>query len=129
MTERVAAAIQPGDHATTFGGGPLVASAALAACRKIGDPAFLAGVRRKGALLGDLLAALQLRRAAVKEVRGAGMIWGVQVDGEAAGVVERARGAGLLLCTAGPDVVRVVPPLTATDDELAKGVEILEESL
>jgi acetylornithine/N-succinyldiaminopimelate aminotransferase len=129
MTERVAATIQPGDHATTFGGGPLVASAALAACRKIGDPAFLAGVRRKGALLGDLLAGLQLRRAAVTDVRGQGMIWGVQVDGAAGAVVERARGAGLLLCTAGADVVRVVPPLTATDDELAKGVEILEESL
>jgi acetylornithine/N-succinyldiaminopimelate aminotransferase len=107
----------------------LVASAALAACRKIGDPAFLAEVRRKAALLGDLLAGLQLRRAAVKDVRGAGMIWGVQVDGEAAAVVERAREARLLLCTAGPDVVRVVPPLTATDGELAKGVEILEESL
>src|SRR5687767_115419 len=46
LTERIAQAVQPGDHATTFGGGPLVASAALAVCRKIGDPAFLAEVQR-----------------------------------------------------------------------------------
>src|SRR5690606_27462460 len=45
LTERVARAVRPGDHATTFGGGPLVASAALAVCRRIGDPAFLAEVR------------------------------------------------------------------------------------
>ncbi|HEV2146946.1 MAG TPA: acetylornithine/succinylornithine family transaminase [Longimicrobiaceae bacterium] len=129
LTERVAAAVRPGDHATTFGGGPLVASAALAACRKIGDPAFLAEVRRKGALLADLLGALALRHAEVAVVRGAGMIWGVELTEPAGDVVARALAAGLLLCTAGPDTVRVVPPLVATDDELARGVAILEEVL
>ncbi len=130
MTERVAAEVQPGDHATTFGGGPLVAGAALAACRKVGDPAFLAQVRRKGELLGDLLGGLALRSDRVKAVRGAGMIWGVETpDGVAGEVVARAREAGLLLCTAGPDVVRVVPPLVATDAELETGARILEEAL
>jgi acetylornithine/succinyldiaminopimelate/putrescine aminotransferase len=129
MTERVAEAIQPGDHATTFGGGPLVASAALAACRKIGDPAFLAGVQRKSAVLETLLGALSLRRPRVKEVRGAGMIWGVEVEGSAGEVVARALEAGLLLCTAGPDVVRLLPPLVVTDDELARAVDILDEVL
>ncbi|HEX5726203.1 MAG TPA: acetylornithine/succinylornithine family transaminase [Longimicrobiaceae bacterium] len=130
LTERVAAAVRPGDHATTFGGGPLVASAALAACRTIGDPAFLAGVRRAGELLADRLSALALRRGRVKEVRGAGMIWGVELDAPDAGeVVARALEAGLLLCTAGPAVVRVLPPLVAGEDELVRGVEILEEVL
>ena len=57
LTGRIASAVQPGDHATTFGGGPLVASVALAVLRTVADPAFLADVRRKG----DWLAA-RLRR-------------------------------------------------------------------
>ena len=129
LTERIASEIRPGDHATTFGGGPLVASAALATCRKIGDPAFLAEVRRKGDLLSDQLASLALRRDEVKSVRGAGLMWGVELAGAAGEVVARAMDAGLLLCTAGPEVVRIVPPLVATEEELVRGIHILEEAL
>ncbi len=129
LAEHVAATIRPGDHATTFGGGPLVASAALAACRKIGDPAFLTEVRRKAGLLSDLLGAMALRHPDVVAVRGAGMIWGVELAKSAGEVVARALDAGLLLCTAGPDVVRVVPPLVATDEELTRGIAMLEEVL
>ncbi|HEU0078043.1 MAG TPA: acetylornithine transaminase [Longimicrobiaceae bacterium] len=129
LTERVAEALRPGDHGSTFGGGPLVAGAALAACRKIGEPAFLAEVRRKGGLLSDLLGALALRRPEVVAVRGAGMIWGVELAKPAGEVVARALDAGLLLCSAGPDVVRIVPPLVATDEELARGIATLEEVL
>lgn len=129
LTERVAAAVKPGDHATTFGGGPLVASAALAACRRVGAPAFLAEVRRKSHFLTNLLGALALRREEVKAVRGAGMIWGVELSKPAGEVVARALDAGLLLCTAGPNVVRVVPPLVASDDELERGIHLLEEAV
>ena len=129
LTERVAAALRPGDHGSTFGGGPLVAGAALAACAKIGDPAFLAEVKRKGGLLSDLLGALALRRPEVVAVRGAGLIWGVEISKPAGEVVARALDAGLLLCPAGPDVVRIVPPLVVTDEELAKGIATLEEAL
>jgi predicted acetylornithine/succinylornithine family transaminase len=130
LTDRVAETIRPGDHATTFGGGPLVASAALAACRKIGDPAFLAEVRRKGALLAERLGGIALRREDVSAVRGAGMILGLQLVGRpAAEVVARALDARLLLVGAGPEVVRIVPPLTATDEELVQGVNILEGAL
>ncbi|MDB4951552.1 MAG: argD [Gemmatimonadetes bacterium] len=130
LTERVACAVKPGDHATTFGGGPLVASAALATVSKIGDPAFLAEVRRKGRLLADRLGALSLGSGKVSAVRGAGMIWGVELtEPTAAQVVERAMEAGLLVVGAGPNVVRLLPPLVIGDDELARGVEILEEVL
>lgn len=129
MTEQVAAAIRPGDHASTFGGGPLVASAALAVCRRIGEPEFLAEVRRKGRLLATRLEALRDARTEVLAVRGAGMIWGVVVAGAASEVVAHALQAGLLLCTAGADVVRVVPPLTISDEELERGLDLLTESL
>ena len=129
MTERVASAIRPGDHATTFGGGPLVASAALAAVKTIGDEEFLASVQRKGQALGDRLNALALTHSQVKAARGMGMIWGVEIEGSAGDVAARALDAGLLLCTAGPNVVRVLPPLNASDDELARGVDLLEQVL
>jgi acetylornithine/N-succinyldiaminopimelate aminotransferase len=129
LRERVAQAVRPGDHATTFGGGPLVASAALAVCRRVGDPAFLAEVRRKGELLAERLGVLALQRQRVTSVRGAGLIWGVEVAGAASEVVARALDARLLLVGAGPNVVRIVPPLTVSDEDLIRGIEILEGAL
>lgn len=126
VTEAVAAALQPGDHGSTFGGGPLVAAAALATCRKIAS--ILPDVRRRGTLLADLLGALALRNPCIRAVRGAGLLWGIQVDG-AADVVGRALESGLLLCSAGPDVVRLLPPLVIGDDELRRGVALLEEAI
>jgi len=130
LTERVAAEIQPGDHATTFGGGPLVASAALAVCRRVGDPAFLAEVRRLAGLLDDRLGALRLASGRVNAVRGTGLIRGVELDGAtAAEVVGRALEVGLLVCSAGPSVVRLLPPLNVSEADLARGMNLLEEAI
>jgi acetylornithine/N-succinyldiaminopimelate aminotransferase len=128
LTDRVAETIKPGDHATTFGGGPLVASAALATVRTLGDPAFLADVARKGRRLAGLLQRFSARPG-VKAVRGIGLIWGVELDQPAGDVVARALDAGLLICSAGPNVVRIVPPLVIGDDELERGVDLLDEVL
>jgi acetylornithine/succinyldiaminopimelate/putrescine aminotransferase len=65
----------------------------------------------------------------VKTIRGAGMIWGVEIEGAAGEVIARALEAGLLVITAGPNVVRIVPPLTVSDAELAEGLAILESVL
>lgn len=129
VTERVAEAIQPGDHATTFGGGPLVASAALAVCGRIGQPEFLAEIRRKAGLVSDRLGALALRNEGVVAVRGSGLIWGVQIRRPAAEVVAAAMDAGVLLVAAGANVVRILPPLTISDQDLLAGLAVLEESL
>lgn len=128
VSRRVAAALRPGDHATTFGGGPFVASVALAVCRHLGEPDFLAGVRERGALLGEWLRALG-GHPNVAEVRGGGLLWGVQTVGPAAEVVARALEHDLLLCTAGAHVVRVMPPLTTPSGELLEGVDLLEACL
>lgn len=129
LTEQVARTIQPGDHATTFGGGPLVASAALAVCRKVGAPAFLAEVRRKGELLGERLGALALRKGNVVAVRGLGLIWGIEVKVPAGDIVSAGLQAGLLLVGAGANVVRIVPPLSIDESDLVRGLAILEELL
>jgi predicted acetylornithine/succinylornithine family transaminase len=125
LSEEVAQAVQPGDHATTFGGGPLVAAAALAVCRKVGDPAFLAEVRRKGELVAELLGAMALRRDEVVAVRGAGLIWGIELTTPAGEIIGAALDAGLLLVGAGPKVVRVIPPLNVPDEDLRRGLSIL----
>jgi predicted acetylornithine/succinylornithine family transaminase len=125
----VAASLAPGDHATTFGGGPLVTTVGLEVLRTIADPDFLADVRAKGEWLATRLSALAARRARVREVRGRGLMWGIELAEPAGPVVAAAREAHLLVATAGPTVLRLVPPLIITKDELERGVAILEEIL
>ena len=132
----VADAIQPGEHGTTFGGGPLVAHVARSVLRTIAAPAFLDGVRKRAARLDERLKAMAARTKVVQELRGLGLIRGVKVEagphgehGEAAAVVTRARELGLLVVAAGADVVRLLPPLNTPDEELDRGVELLEEAL
>lgn len=129
LSEEVAAAIQPGDHATTFGGGPFVASVALHVVGRLADSRLLGHVRETGAWLGEALSELAGRTRRIRAVRGIGFMWGIDVMQPAAEIVARAREAGVLLCTAGDFTVRLLPPLVATRDDLARGVAVLEELL
>ncbi len=129
LNDRIAAALGPGDHATTFGGGPFVATVALDVVRAIADPDFLADVRAKGEWLGAALAALASHRPRVREARGRGLMWGLELNDAAAPVVAAARDRHLLVLTAGATVIRIVPPLTVRRDELERGVAILAEVL
>ena len=129
VNDRIAAALAPGDHATTFGGGPLVATVALDVVRTIAEPEFLAAVRAKGEWFGARLHALATRSARVKEARGRGLMWGLELSEAAAPFVAAARERRLLVLSAGPNVIRIVPPLTITREDLARGATILEEVL
>jgi predicted acetylornithine/succinylornithine family transaminase len=129
MTEPIAAAMQYGDHGTTFGGGPFVASVALHVLERLADPALLTHVRETGAWLGRELNEIAHRTSRIRQVRGAGFMWGIDVMGTAAHVVSEAMAHGLLVLTAGEYTVRILPPLVATKEELARGLQILEEVL
>ncbi len=129
VNDAIASTLAPGDHATTFGGGPFVATVALDVLRTISDPDFLAGVRTKGEWLGARLNRLAARTPRVREARGRGLMWGLELNEVAAPVVAAARERHLLVLTAGPTVIRIVPPLTITHEELERGVTILEEVL
>ena len=129
VNDAIASALTPGDHATTFGGGPFVATVALDVLRTISDPDFLAGVRTKGEWLGARLHRLAAGTHRVREARGRGLMWGLELNEVAAPVVAAARERHLLVLTAGPTVIRIVPPLTITREELERGVTILEEVL
>jgi acetylornithine/N-succinyldiaminopimelate aminotransferase len=129
MTEAIAATIQPGDHGTTFGGGPFVTSVAEYVLGRVSDPALLESVRSLGAWLGESLRALADRTGHIRDVRGSGFLWGIDVHEPAAEVIGRARAAGLLLVGAGDHTVRILPPLVSTRDDLAAGLTRLEQAL
>lgn len=111
MTQAVADAIHAGEHGTTFGGGPLVTAVAKVVFERIADPAFLARVREVGDYLDEALHDFAGAQPRVLDLRGRGLMRGIRVDGSAAVVRESGHSAGLLLATAGDDVVRIVPPL------------------
>ena len=129
MTDAIASAVKPGDHGTTFGGGPFVASVALHVLERLSDPALLQHVTETGAWFGRQLAEIAHRTSRIRQVRGVGFMWGVDVMGTSAHVVSEALDHGLLVCSAGDYTVRLLPPLVATRDELARGLSILEEVL
>jgi acetylornithine/N-succinyldiaminopimelate aminotransferase len=129
MTRAIADAIKPGDHGTTFGGGPFVATVALHVLERLSDPAQLEHVTQVGAWFGHELTELAQRTGRIRQVRGAGLMWGMDVMGTAAHVVSESLARGLLVCSAGDYTVRLLPPLVATRDELARGLAILEEVL
>jgi predicted acetylornithine/succinylornithine family transaminase len=128
VTDRVADAVRPGDHATTFGGGPFVAAVALEVVPRIAAPEFLEAVRQRGALLRAAVERL-LDLPAVAEARGAGLMWGIELTVPAAPVMAAALEAGLLVTTAGERVLRLLPPLVVSADEIHDAVGTLRQVL
>lgn len=129
LSERVAESIQPGDHATTFGGGPLVATVAAAVVARIADPTFLGRVRVLGDYLHEQLRELAASCPSIVDVRGAGLMWGIVLDVPAAPVAAAALEAGLLVATAGERVVRLLPPLVIRESDIDEAIAILGEVL
>jgi acetylornithine/succinyldiaminopimelate/putrescine aminotransferase len=125
VTEQIAATIKAGDHATTFGGGPLVSAVACAVLETISRPEFLADVTRKGILLEQGLRTLP--RAL--EVRGVGLMWGAEFDAPVAPYLAAAFDRGLLVTSAGENVIRLLPPLVVADHEIDEAVALLREVL
>ncbi|NNF37229.1 MAG: acetylornithine transaminase [Gemmatimonadetes bacterium] len=121
----IAETIQPGDHGTTFGGGPMVAGVARAVLATVSAPAFLRGVRERAARVETALHGLREADAGIVEVRGRGLMWGIELDRPAAPVVAAARERGLLVCSAGASVVRLLPALNIPMEELDQGLAIL----
>jgi predicted acetylornithine/succinylornithine family transaminase len=125
-----AEAFEPGDHASTFGGGPLVAAVAGAVLGVILGEGFLGEVRAKGEYLLARLEVVVAASPSADHVRGRGLMLGlVLAEPRAAEVVDAAAERGLLVCPAGADVVRLVPPLTITRDEIDDAVGMLGEAL
>ncbi len=119
----------PGSHASTFGGNPVAMAAARAVLREIRRPELLENVRVQGERLLASLRDHLKGHPSVKEVRGLGLMVGIELAEEAAPVIRRARERGLLVLPAGPRVVRLLPPLIVTEEMVDRAVEILSDSV
>ena len=123
--ESLAAVMGPGTHGSTFGGNPVACAAGRYMLTRLADPAFLREVAEKGAWLRGQLAAMP----GVKEVRGMGLMLGLVLEkGTARAVAEDCLAHGLLVLTA-KTLIRLLPPLNITRDELDKGLTILKATL
>jgi predicted acetylornithine/succinylornithine family transaminase len=129
VSGEIGSTIKAGDHGTTFGGGPLVASVALEVVRRLSDPALLGAVRENGEWLGETLRGIARRTGKVRAIRGMGYMWGLDVVEKANAVIERGWDAGLLVISAGDHTIRLLPPLIMTRDELSRGAVLLEQIL
>lgn len=120
----------PGTHASTFGGNPVAAAAACAVFDAIHADRLLENCRARGEqLLGGLRAVAAAATGRIVEVRGAGLLVGVETSDEAAAVVDRCREAGLLVNAAGGRVVRFAPPLVVSEAEVDEAVAAFSSAL
>lgn len=110
-TNRVAEHLHAGDHGSTFAGGPFITSIGLYVLERIAQEPFLASVRTVGAYLKERLE--EINSPHIKEVRGRGLMVGLELDIEAGSVIESGYKNGLLMVNAGANVIRFVPPLIA----------------
>lgn len=130
--EALAEALTPGSHASTFGGNPLCCAAASAVLSIVDTPAFADDVLRRGQILHE---ALRQRldtapaRAGVVEVRGRGLMWGLELDRSARPVVTELFERGVLATVAGERVLRLSPPLVISDEDLIAGAGLVVDAL
>ena len=129
MTEQVANHLRPGVHGTTFGGGPFVTSVALRVFDTIRRSAFLGDVQKRGAYLREKLTEVE-SLSAVAEIRGEGLIIGIRlVENTTAQVVNAAYREKLLIVPSAEQVVRILPPLTVSFEEIDLCVDRLKRTL
>jgi acetylornithine/N-succinyldiaminopimelate aminotransferase len=130
VTERVASALSPGSHGSTFGGNPLAAACACAVLDTLQGGVLEHG-RRMGDYLGECLAKLAQRVGPerVVEARGRGLLRALELTTPAADVVARCRADGVLVITAGEKTLRLAPPLVVTQGELDEGLAVIERAL
>jgi acetylornithine/N-succinyldiaminopimelate aminotransferase len=131
IPEKVHAQIHAGDHGTTFGGGPVTTAVAAKVWSTVNAPGFVERVAALGKVMRDGLERLASRHAAVVgEPRGRGLLQGfAYTGGEMKDLLARAQAKGLLLLRSGTNVVRIAPPLVITENEILKGIDIIEEAL
>jgi acetylornithine aminotransferase len=127
--EDVASVLGPGSHGSTFGGTPFVASVALATFTTILDEKLDERAARMGRYLMDGLRSLAGRHAVMREVRGRGLLIGVGLTRAVAPIVDHCREAGLLVLSAGEQVLRLAPPLIVEERDCDRALGIIDGAL
>jgi len=122
-------ALQPGDHASTFGGNPLACTAGKVVLKKLLNEGVLKNVQKIGTYLKTKLIELQEKYEIIIDVRGHGLMLGIELNSPVKDIVKDCMEKGLLLIGAGENVIRFVPPLIIGKNEIDKGISILNEVL
>ena len=128
FSDRVADAAKPGDHGSTYGGNLLACRAALVFLDELQN-GLMEHVAKIGAYMERGLNGIASRQPAVKAVRGAGVIWGLDIDRPAAAVVDAARERHLLVNRTSDTVIRLLPPYVITESELDEALPLLEAAI
>ncbi len=128
-TENASKGFAPGSHATTFGGTPLITSAAVEVVKIISDPEFLKQCREKGAYLRERLASLKDKHSTIKEIRGKGLLVGMEIDGDAGKVVSQCMEKGFVINAIQGKILRFAPPLIINKEEIDGLIEALDNVL
>jgi predicted acetylornithine/succinylornithine family transaminase len=129
MSEKVAANVQPGDHGSTYGGNLLACRAAIVFVDELVSGGLMQNVARVGAHLEAGLHAIASRQPAVKDVRGVGLMWGIELDRPAAPVVQAALERKLLVNRTSDTVIRLLPPFVITEREIDEALPLLEAAI
>jgi len=125
----IAESLTPGSHASTFGGNPLVCSAALASLNTIVDEKLPENAQRIGAYLMGKLSALMDKYPVIKEVRGRGLLIGMELNVEGKELVSKCMESGLILNCIGSGIIRFAPPLTIGEKHVDEALPIIEKAL
>jgi predicted acetylornithine/succinylornithine family transaminase len=123
---RVAEIMAPGDHASTFAANPLICAVARAVLGIVNQPSFLARIRDLGGYLGEALSALLEKHDTVTEIRGRGLMWGIETTLNTADILPAGYEAGILLGSAGEHVVRLLPPYVVDEADIDQAVSMLD---
>ena len=123
----LAPAFGPGSHGSTFGGNKLAMAAALETLHIMKETGFMEEVRSKSAILLEQLQFAFQDHPKISAVRGLGMMIGIETSASLSKIVEAARQKGLIILTAGENVIRLLPPLTINREEIQQGIAILKE--
>lgn len=129
FTETVSNALVPGKHGSTFGGNPLACAAAIATLEALEEERLQERAARLGERAFTRLKDLQRKMDVVKDVRGIGLMIGVELEGKAREVLDRMIERGVLGNVTGGEVLRLVPPLVIKEEELDQVLEVMEEAI
>jgi len=127
--KEVAEVLTPGTHASTFGGNPLACAAAIAAFQTVVEERLYENAERMGRYMMERLEELKGRFGIIKEVRGMGLMIGVEIDGDAKEIVRRCMRRGVLIGSAGERVIRFLPPLIINESHVDEAIKALEGAL
>ncbi|AAS51729.1 ADL191Wp [Eremothecium gossypii ATCC 10895] len=126
VNSKVNEVLSVGDHGTTYGGNPLACAVGNHVLDRIAQQPFLDDVKAKANVFTAGLLALQKKYPFIREIRGDGLLIGVEFTVDVSDIISKSRERGLLITAAGPNTLRIIPALTIEEDTIRQGLEILE---